>query len=192
MGTRVHLGRGRRRKKGGAAMTFGSLYAHGLARAAACTAKVHIADPARNAEGIAEVAQRCAEKGVAVALFPELALTGYAVDDLLGQDALLDAVHDGLRRLVEASTDLLTVLIVGAPLRQQNRLFNTAVVIHRGEVLGVVPKLHLPNYREFYERRQFASGQGLTGLEITVAGRSAPFGTDLLFAARDVEGLTVG
>jgi NAD+ synthase (glutamine-hydrolysing) len=173
-------------------MTFQSLYAHGFARVAACTTNVHIADPVRNADGIAEVARRCSDQGVAVALFPELALTGYAIDDLLGQDALLDAVHEGLRRLVQASTDLLTVLIVGAPLRQQNRLFNTAVVIHRGEVLGVVPKLHLPNYREFYERRQFASGHGITGLEITVAGRTAPFGTDLLFAATDVAGLTVG
>ena len=129
---------------------------------------------------------------MAVALFPELSLTGYAIDDLLGQDALLDAVHDGLDQLIQASTDLLPVLIVGAPLRHRARLFNTAVVIHRGEVLGVVPKLHLPNYREFYERRQFASGHGITGLQITVAGRTAPFGTDLLFAATDVEGLTVG
>ena len=84
------------------------------------------------------------------------------------------------------------MIIVGAPLRHQARLFNTAVVIHRGEVLGVVPKLHLPNYREFYERRQFASGDGITGLQITVAGRTAPFGTDLLFAATDVAGLTIG
>ena len=76
------------------------------------------------------------------------------------------------------------MIIVGAPLRHRARLFNTAVVIHRGRVLGVVPKIHLPNYREFYERRQFASGRGITGLEITVAGQRAPFGTDLLFDAR--------
>ena len=173
-------------------MTFHSLYAHGFARVAACTADVHIADPIRNAESIIDVANRCSAQGVAVALFPELALTGYAIDDLLGQDALLDAVHDGLDRLIEASTDLLTVLIVGAPLRHRARLFNTAVVIHRGEILGVVPKLHLPNYREFYERRQFASGHGIAGVQITVAGRTAPFGTDLLFTATDVAGLTIG
>ena len=77
-------------------MDFHSLYAHGFARVAACTADVCIADPARNAESIVEVARRCSEAGVAVALFPELSLTGYAIDDLLGQDALLDAVHDGL------------------------------------------------------------------------------------------------
>src|SRR6478672_395366 len=173
-------------------MTFHSLYAHGFVRVAACTADVHIADPIRNADGILDVARRCSGQGVAVALFPELALTGYAIDDLLGQDALLTAVHEGLRRLVEASKDLLTVHIVGAPLRQQNRLFNTAVVIHRGQVLGVVPKLHLPNYREFYERRQFASGDGIVGLTIDVAGSRVAFGTDLLFAATDVRGLTIG
>ncbi len=173
-------------------MTFHSLYTHGFARVAACTTPVHIADPVRNADGIVEVATRCSEQGVAVAVFPELAMTGYAVDDLLGADALLDAVHVGLARVVEASVGLLPVLIIGAPLRHRARLFNVAVVIHRGTVLGVVPKMHLPTYREFYERRQFAAGDGITGLQIDVAGRPAPFGTDLLFAATDVAGLTVG
>jgi len=173
-------------------MNFHSLYGHGMARVAACTADVWIADPTRTAESIIEVARRCSDAGVAVALFPELSLTGYAIDDLLGQDALLDAVHDGLAAITAASTVLFPVLIVGAPLRHRARLFNTAVVIHRGRVLGVVPKLHLPNYREFYERRQFASGRGITGLQISVAGQSAPFGIDLLFDASDVPGLTIG
>ncbi len=173
-------------------MPFHSLYAHGFARVAACTADVYIADPGRNAQSIVDVSGRLSEAGVAVAVFPELALTGYAVDDLLGQDVVLDAVHEGLATIVQASTDLLPVIIAGAPLRHGSRLFNTAVVIHRGTVLGVVPKIHLPNYREFYERRQFASGRGIAGLEITVAGRRAPFGTDLLFAATDVPGLAVG
>lgn len=173
-------------------MTFHSLYSHGFARVAACTADVWVADPSRNADSIITVSRRCSEQGVAVALFPELALSGYAIDDLLGQDALLDSVHDSLARIIEASVDLLPVIVVGAPLRHRARLFNTAVVIHRGVVLGVVPKLHLPNYREFYERRQFASGDGITGLEIPVAGLRAPFGTDLLFGATDVEGLILG
>ncbi|MET0863203.1 MAG: nitrilase-related carbon-nitrogen hydrolase, partial [Nakamurella sp.] len=157
-------------------MSFHSLYSHGFARVAACTADVFVADPERNAASIVDVSRTCSEQGVAVALFPELSLTGYAIDDLLGQDALLDAVHEALDGIIEASADLLPVIIVGAPLRHQARLFNTAVVIHRGQVLGVVPKLHLPTYREFYERRQFASGDGIAGLEITVAGRTAPFG----------------
>jgi NAD+ synthase (glutamine-hydrolysing) len=173
-------------------MQFSSLYAHGFARVAACTADVYVADPRRNADSVIDVSRRVSDSGVAVALFPELALTGYAVDDLLGQDAVLDAVHEGLDAIAQASTDLLPVIIVGAPLRHSARLFNTAVLIHRGRVLGVVPKIHLPNYREFYERRQFASGRGIAGLEITVAGQRAPFGTDLVFDATDVRGLTIG
>ena len=173
-------------------MQFTSLYAHGFARVAACTADVYIADPLRNAESVVDVSRRLSESGVAVAVFPELALSGYALDDLFGQDAVLDAVHEGLAAVVAASADLLPVIIVGAPLRHQTRLFNTAVVIHRGRVLGVVPKVHLPNYREFYEGRQFASGRGIVGLEIMVAGQRAPFGTDLLFEAADVRGLTIG
>ncbi|HSU37620.1 MAG TPA: NAD(+) synthase [Propionibacteriaceae bacterium] len=173
-------------------MPFASLYSHGFARVAACTADVYIADPRRNAESVIDVSRRLSESGVAVALFPELSLTGYALDDLLGQDAVLDAVHEGLADVITASADLLPVIIVGAPLRHRARLFNTAVVIHRGRILGVVPKVHLPNYREFYERRQFASGRGIAGMEITVAGQRAPFGTDLLFEAADVRGLTIG
>jgi NAD+ synthase (glutamine-hydrolysing) len=173
-------------------MRFQSLYAHGFARVAACTADVYIADPVRNAGSVVEVSRRLSDSGVAVAVFPELSLTGYAVDDLLGQDVLLDAVHVGLAAIARASADLLPVIVVGAPLRHRDRLFNTAVVLHRGRVLGVVPKVHLPNYREFYERRQFASGRGVAGLEISVAGQLAPFGTDLLFDAVDVPGLTVG
>ena len=83
-------------------------------------------------------------------------------------------MHEGLDTIVRASTDLLPVIIAGAPLRHGSSLFNTAVVIHRGTVLGVVPKIHLPNYREFYERRQFASGRGIAGLEIMVARAAGP------------------
>ncbi|HEU4546954.1 MAG TPA: NAD(+) synthase, partial [Microlunatus sp.] len=138
------------------------------------------------------VARQCSEQGVAVALFPELSLTGYAIDDLLGQQALLAAVHAAIGELCAATADLLPVIIVGAPLRHRDRLFNCAVVLHRGSVLGAVPKIHLPTYREFYERRQFASGDGIVGQSIPVAGQDAPFGTDLLFAAADLPGLTVG
>jgi NAD+ synthase (glutamine-hydrolysing) len=173
-------------------VTFSSLYRHGFARVAACTIGVRIADPPSNADAVLAVARDCHERGVAVAVFPEMCLTGYAVDDLLGQDALLDAVHAAAGQLLAGSADLLPVLVVGAPIRHRNRLFNVALVIHRGELLGVVPKIHLPNYREFYERRQFTSGDGIVGQHIRVAGRSAPFGTDLLFAADDIDGLTVG
>ena len=171
-------------------MDFYSAYAHGFARVAACTLPVAIADPATNAARTVEQARACHEDAVAVAVFPELGLTGYAVDDLFLQDTLLEAVHEGLAAIVEASTDLLPVIVVGAPLSHEGRVLNCAVVVHRGEVLGVAPKSYLPTYREFYERRWFAPGDDRRGSTIDVAGRTAPLGPDLLFTATDVPGLT--
>jgi NAD+ synthase (glutamine-hydrolysing) len=173
-------------------MMFHSIHAHGFARVAACTVVSHVADPAANAAAVLQAAHRCHEASVSVAVFPELCLSGYAIEDLLLQDALLDGVVRGLARLVEASTELMPVLIVGAPLRHGARVYNCAVVIHRGRILGVVPKSYLPTYREFYEARHFASGRGITGLTIVIGTKPAPFGTDLLFEAEDMAGLTIG
>ncbi|GAB3678783.1 NAD(+) synthase [Angustibacter aerolatus] len=171
-------------------MTFRSAYHHGFARVAACSPRTAVADPAANAEALLVSARACHDDGVAVAVFPELGLSGYAIDDLLLQDALLDAVEAALQQVVEASAQLLPVLVVGAPLRHGNRLVNAAVVVHKGQVLGVAPKSYLPNYREFYERRHFQPGDDLRG-EIVVAGASVPLGPDLLFAAEDVPGLVL-
>ena len=171
---------------------FFSIYRQGFARVAACTAPVALADPATNAGNILALVRDCDRDGVAVALFPELSLSGYAIDDLLLQDALLDGVEAAVDTLVEASRDLLPLIVAGAPLRHLGRVYNCAVLVHRGRLLGVVPKIHLPNYREFYERRHFASGDGLAGAaDIMVGGHAAPFGPDLLFAAADVPGLIV-
>jgi len=172
-------------------MDFRSAYEHGFARVAACTGPVAIADPAANATAIAAQARACAEEGVAVAVFPELCLSGYAIDDLLLQDALLDRVEEALADLADATAGLLPLLVVGAPLRHANRVFNCAVVIHRGQVLGVAPKSYLPTYREFYERRQLAPGDDRRGGEIPIGDALVPFGPDLLFAAADVPGLVV-
>ena len=166
-------------------------YAHGFARIAACTIRSAIADPASNAAAVSTAARACAEAGVAVATFPELCLSGYAIDDLLLQDALLDATERAIAAVVEASRDLLSLLLVGAPLRHAGRLYNCALAIHRGQLLGVVPKTYLPNYREFYERRHFASAASAPEGPITVAGTSVPFGTDLLFAAADLPDLVI-
>ena len=166
-------------------------YAHGFARIAACTIRSAIADPARNAASVCAAARACAEAGVAVAVFPELCLSGYAIDDLLLQDALLDATERAIGAVVEASRDLLSLLLVGAPLRHAGRLYNCALAIHRGQLLGVVPKTYLPNYREFYERRHFASAASAPDGPITVAGSTVPFGTDLLFAAADLPDLVI-
>ncbi|UDL96471.1 NAD(+) synthase [Lichenihabitans sp. PAMC28606] len=172
-------------------MTFRSIYAHGFVRVAACTIDTALADPDRNATSILDVARQCHDRGVAVALFPELSLSGYAIDDLLLQDALLDGVEAALSRIIDASRAMLPVLLVGAPLRHVNRLYNCAIAIHRGRILGVVPKVHLPNYREFYEHRHFASGRGLEGGLIRIGPHEALFGPDLLFVAEDVPGLSI-
>ncbi|WP_435769472.1 NAD(+) synthase [Nocardioides sp. SYSU DS0651] len=170
-------------------MDFYSAYAHGFARVAAVTLPVTVADPAANAAATLEQARACHDEGVAVAIFPELGLTGYSVDDLFLQDTLLEAVQAAVAEIVAASTDLRPVLVVGAPLPRGNRVLNCAVVIHGGRILGVAPKSYLPTYREFYERRWFAPGDELWGEQITVAGATVPLGPDLIFTATDVPGL---
>jgi NAD+ synthase (glutamine-hydrolysing) len=174
-----------------AALNFWSIYQHGFARVAACTGHTVIADPPANAEAVLRHARRCGEEGVAVAVFPELGLCGYSIEDLLLQDALLDEVETALAEVVAGSADLLPVLVVGAPLRHRNRVYNCAVVVHRGRVLGVVPKSYPPNYREFYERRQIGDGADERGGTIRVGASQVPFGVDLLFEAADVPGLVL-
>ncbi|HRO03145.1 MAG TPA: NAD(+) synthase [Terricaulis sp.] len=165
---------------------FGSLYTHGFVRVAACAPLVRPAEPAANAEAILAFAREADAAKAALLLTPELSLTGYAIDDLLMQDALLDAVEAALARLREESAKLFPILVVGAPLRLAGALYNCAVVIGRGEIMGVVPKSYLPNYREYYEKRHFACAADSAHGVIQVAGDEAPFGADLLFAAQDV------
>jgi NAD+ synthase (glutamine-hydrolysing) len=172
-------------------MTFRSLYRHGFARVASCTTRASLADPAANAGAILRMARTCHDQAVVLAVFPELGLSGYAISDLLQQDALLDGVERAIEAIVLQSETLLPLLLVGAPLRHNGRLYNTAVAIHRGRLLGVVPKTYLPNYREFYERRHFVSGGGVAGQEIRIGDHCAPFGADLMFTAEDVPGFVV-
>jgi NAD+ synthase (glutamine-hydrolysing) len=171
-------------------MDFYSAYRQGFVRVAACTHHTTIADPAANAQSVLRLARACHDDAVALAVFPELTLSGYSIEDILLQDALLDAVEEALVEVVAASVVLLPVLVVGAPLRHGHRIYNTAVVIHRGRVLGVVPKSYLPTYREFYERRQVAAGDDQRGV-IRLSGTAVPFGPDLLFAAADLSGFVL-
>lgn len=171
-------------------MDFFSAYAHGFARVAACTVPIAVADPATNVRTVIAQAQECHDDGVAVAVFPELCLSGYALDDLFLQDPLLDAVEAAVAELVAASVDLRPVIVVGAPLAHGNRVLNAAVVVHRGRILGIAPKSYLPTYREFYERRWFAPGDDVAGTAV-LAGHEVPIGADLLFAASDVRGLVL-
>ena len=167
-------------------MSFFSLHRQGFVRVAACTPRVHVADPSSNADETLACMREADSRNADLVVFPELGLSGYAIDDLHLQDALLEAVEAALARLVEASRDLRSVCLVGAPLRRNGRLYNCAVAFARGRILGVVPKSFLPNYREYYENRWFAPGVGLTGLDIVLAGHAVPFGTDLVFAASDL------
>jgi NAD+ synthase (glutamine-hydrolysing) len=170
--------------------TFFSPYRHQFVRLAACVPPVAIAEPGRNAGQVLALVAEGDKAGVALMVFPELCLSAYAIDDLLFQDAVLDAVAAEVDRLIAASKKMSPVFVVGAPLRAEGRLYNCALAIHRGRLLGVVPKVFLPNYREFYERRHFTSGEGVRGGSIAVAGHAAPFGVDLVFAATGTTGFT--
>jgi NAD+ synthase (glutamine-hydrolysing) len=140
---------------------FDSLYRHEFVRIGSCVPRTRTADVKANLSETIRLAHQGDAAKAALLVFPELGLSAYAIDDLLFQDALLDAVEQSIDHLVVASRDLFPVLIVGAPLRHSGALFNTAIVIHRGAILGVVPKTYLPNYREFYEKRHFMSGAGV-------------------------------
>ncbi len=170
---------------------FYAIHTHGLIRVAAATPRASVGDTAANAAATIALATQADAQHVDLVVFPELNLTSYALDDLHLQTAQQRATLAAIDSVVAASATLRPVLLVGAALVRAGRLYNCAVVIARGRVLGVVPKTFLPNYREFYEKRWFASGAGLTGLSIDLGGESVPFGTDLIFAARDLPGFVV-
>ena len=170
--------------------SFFSPYRHQFVRIGACVPHVAVTEPRRNAENVLGLLAEGEEARVALMVFPELCVSAYAIDDLLFQDAVLDEVVRQIDRLICTSAELFPIFVVGAPLRSQGHLYNCGVVIHRGALLGVVPKVFLPNYREFYERRHFTSGEAVVDRSITIAGREAPFGRDLLFAARGEAGFT--
>jgi NAD+ synthase (glutamine-hydrolysing) len=165
---------------------FGSLYRHEFVRLAAAVPYVGIAEPDFNAERTLALAERASEARAALVIFPELGLSAYAIDDLLHQTALLAAVRRGLERIVAGSASLLPVIVVGAPLEIEEGLFNTAVVIQGGRVLGVIPKSYLPEYREYYEKRQFRAARDVIGDSIELLGQEVPCGADLVFAATDL------
>jgi NAD+ synthase (glutamine-hydrolysing) len=170
---------------------FGSLYTHGFARVAAAVPRVQIAEPQFNADRTLALARQASDAGAALVVFPELGLSAYSNEDLFHQQALLQAVLGALERLLAESVDLRPLIIVGAPLEAEGGLFNVALVIHRGAVLGAIPKSYLPEFREYYEKRQFRAARDLIGDELSLLGGSVPFGANLLFGCRDLPGLTL-
>jgi NAD+ synthase (glutamine-hydrolysing) len=166
---------------------------HGFVRLAAAVPRVRVADCRFHRDEILALLRRAEADGVDVVVFPELCLTGYTCADLFHQTTLQRAAVESLLGLAEQTADLFYgVAVVGLPLVVGDRLHNCAAVLHRGRILGLVPKTYLPNYKEFYEVRWFASGALAPERSVDLGGTEVPFGTDLLFQADDLPGLVIG
>jgi NAD+ synthase (glutamine-hydrolysing) len=166
---------------------------HGFLRVAAAVPNLRVADCAFNCERLLALMTRAESEDVSVLIFPELSLTGYTCADLFQQDTLRAAALETLGQVAQLGMMVYSgIAVVGLPLAVDDQLFNCAAVLHRGKVLGVIPKSFLPNYKEFYEARWFAPASAARSREVTLGGKQVPFGTDLLFEATDVEGLTLG
>ncbi|MGA9885390.1 MAG: NAD(+) synthase [Candidatus Acidiferrales bacterium] len=166
--------------------SFFNLYRHNFVRVALGIPEVRVADPAFNAGQVIALLRQANSRDALLVTFPELGLSAYSCEDLFHQQALLDASRDALVRILEASRELSTIAVVGLPIVIDHLLFNCAAVVHRGRLLGIVPKTYLPNYREFYEMRQFSPASHSHRNAIDFAGqRDVPFGNRLLFQAAD-------
>ncbi|GAA0870734.1 NAD(+) synthase [Brevundimonas basaltis] len=167
---------------------FHSPRTHGFVRVAAATPVVHTADPVANADEHIALIERAGAQGVDLLVFPELSLSGYAIDDLLMQGALLDEVERQIGRVAEAAEAAGLIAVAGAPLRNGDALYNCAVVLGAGGVLGVVPKTYLPNYREYYEKRWFAPAASRSEDAIVLGGETVDFAPGLIFEAANRPG----
>ena len=163
----------------------------GFLKTAAATPTIRVADPAYNAQEIAGLLKQAAGQGVKFLVFPELCLTGYTCGDLFLQPLLLSGAEQGLAAILEESKSLPLLAVVGLPVAVEGKLYNCAAVFSQGKLLGLVPKLHIPNYSEFYEQRHFTSGAGTAG-EVTLCGQTVPFGEKLLFRCEDFPLFTAG
>ncbi|NLI80006.1 MAG: NAD(+) synthase [Candidatus Riflebacteria bacterium] len=173
-------------------LPFHSLYAHGFVRVAVAVPEVVLANPAANLRHTLALIRQAAKRQAVLVAFPELGLTGYSLDDLFQQDVVLERAEQALLELRAATSDLAPVVVVGLPWRVEGRLFNCAAVVHRGRVLGLVPKSYLPNYREFYEKRQFSPAAHAPTSQTEVGGEAVPFGTHLLFRATTLPSFAFG
>ncbi len=161
---------------------FFNIYNHGFIRVALCSPEVRVSDPAFNAKSTVGLTRKAADNNAVFALFPELGLSAYSNEDLFHQDALLKGVLDSIEYVAEATEHLNIILVIGAPLQVDSFLFNGAVVLYRGKIRGVAIKSYLPNYREFYESRQFSPAEDASSRTISICGqKNIPFGANLLF-----------
>jgi len=171
--------------------SFFNLYRHGFVRTAVCVPEVRVADPRFNAQATIRLAKAAAKRKAVLAVFPELGISAYSNEDLFHQEALLASVREALEKVARETASLNLILVVGAPLRSGCRLFNCGVVLYQGEVLGVAVKSYLPNYREFYEGRQFSPAEEAVEKTISLCGREdIPFGADLIFQVDNIPNLS--
>lgn len=165
---------------------FNSIYSHGFIRASVGIPSVDVANPRVNASNIISLADEADKLNSTITLFPELSISGYTAEDLFHQTALLDNCTAELHKIVHESLKWTTVVVLGVPLMFEGSLYNCAVILHRGRILGIVPKSYLPNYREFYEKRQFTSGLEVVFNNVSIFNQIVPFGNNLIFAATDI------
>lgn len=166
---------------------FFNFYRHGFIRAAVCIPEVKIADARFNAGETIRLAREAAAQHACLAFFPELGLSAYSNEDLFHQDALLQGVLAAIEQVVRETATLNLILVVGAPLQVDSRLFNCGVVLYRGRILGVAVKSYLPNYREFYEGRQFSPAEEVLAKTLRLCGQEGiPFGADLIFEVANI------
>ncbi|MDO9530086.1 MAG: NAD(+) synthase [Syntrophales bacterium] len=167
---------------------FFNLYNHGFVKVAVCIPEVRVADTVFNAESTVKLAKEAAENNAIFALFPELGISAYSNEDLFHQDALLQSVLDSLEYIIDATRDLNLIMVVGAPLQVDSSLFNCGIVLYRGKILGVAVKSYLPNYREFYEGRQFSPAEEALSETINLSGQeNIPFGANIIFDVENIK-----
>ena len=164
----------------------------GLIRVAAAVPEVAVGNLKKNKTQIVQMIREAEEKGASIAAFPELSLTSYTLGDLFRQRNLLEKSEQALSELMDETKDTSVLVVVGMPVAASDKLYNTAVVFQSGKLLGVVPKVYIPNYSEYYEQRWFASGIDIAGETVSLAGLEAPFGSDLLFECETVRELVLG
>ena len=164
---------------------------YGFLHTAAVSPALHVADCAYNTQQIIAAMRAQAVAGTKLLCLPEFTLTGYTCSDLFLQETLCRGAEDGLIQILDASKELDVVALVGLPVRHNGKLYNCAAVVCKGQLLGLVPKTYLPNYGEFYERRHFVPGPK-DAFEITFAGQHTLFGTNLLFACREMPEFVLG
>lgn len=164
---------------------------YGFVKVAVATPEIRVADPQFNGERIREKIEECVRNQAQIIVFPELSLSGFTCQDLFLQNTLLEECKKQLGILAEGTRQMDALIFVGLPWKKQGKLYNVAAVLNRGRVLALIPKMNIPNYGEFYEARQFTAGRKLVD-EVTAFGYRIPFGSGILFTAREEEELAVG